>query len=238
MATCARGKRGSPFLPCRWLLPRTCRRPMGQQSLVLQTPNHCSPHAQFVMQGLTYSNVYTPTTGANNRNTHGHRSRWKKIFANRSKQTKAKAGEKMDKKVGKGQSVCWKAWWRQGNIKCAVNGEYASCWVHQDCHVADKQKTDLKKATGVSGGNDECQVQLKWRERDFWIATEIGMLGGYGFQGKETEGKGADKKGKMGTAYNDLRRKKKKQQCKVERDEEGSSSNSEENNFSECLAPN
>jgi len=64
----------------------------------------------------------------------------KSIFSNRSKQAKPKAGEKTDKKGGKGQSVRWKAWWRQGNIKCAVSGEYASCWVHQDCHVADEPK--------------------------------------------------------------------------------------------------
>jgi len=53
---------------------------------------------------------------------------------------KSKVGEKTDKKGGKGQSVRWKAWWRQGNIECAVSEEYASCWVHQDCHVADEQK--------------------------------------------------------------------------------------------------
>jgi len=34
----------------------------------------------------------------------------KEIFSNRSKQAKSKAGEKPDKKVGKGQSVRWKAW--------------------------------------------------------------------------------------------------------------------------------
>ena len=75
----------------------------------------------------------------------------KEIFSNRSKQAKPKAGEKTDKKGGKGQSVRWKAWWRQGNIKCAVSEEYTSCWVHQDCHVADEQKAALKKAAGVSG---------------------------------------------------------------------------------------
>ena len=81
----------------------------------------------------------------------------KEIFSNRSKQAKPKVGEKTDKKEGTGQSVRWKAWWRQGNIKCAVSKDYASCWVHQDCHVADEQKTALKKAAGVSGGKDECQ---------------------------------------------------------------------------------
>jgi len=50
-----------------------------------------------------------------------------KIFSNRSKQAKPTGGEKTDKKGGKGQSVCWKAWWRQGNIKCTVSEEYASC---------------------------------------------------------------------------------------------------------------
>ena len=76
----------------------------------------------------------------------------KEIFSNRSKQAKLKAGEKTDEKGEKRQSVRWKAWWRQVNIKCAVSEEYASCWVHQDCHVADEQKAALKKADGVSGG--------------------------------------------------------------------------------------
>ena len=48
----------------------------------------------------------------------------------------------------------------QGNIKCAVSEKYASCWVHQDCHVADVQKAALKKAAGVSEGKDECQVRV------------------------------------------------------------------------------
>jgi len=60
------------------------------------------------------------------------------------------------------------------------------------------------------------------------MGTEIGMLGGYGFQGQVTAGDRSDQKGKMGAGYNDLRRKKKKQQCKVGREEEGSSSNQPE----------
>jgi len=52
------------------------------------------------------------------------------IFSNRSKQAKPKAGERTGKKGGKGQSVRWKAWWQQGNIKFKVSKEHASCWVH------------------------------------------------------------------------------------------------------------
>jgi len=91
--------------------------------------------------------------------------------------------------------------------------------------VADEQKVALKEAAGVSGGKDKCQVRLRGREHDCWMGTEIGMLGGYGFQGQVTAGDGSDKQGKMGAGYNNLRRKKKKQQCKVGREEEGSSSN-------------
>ena len=79
----------------------------------------------------------------------------KEMFSNRRKQARPKAGEK---KGGKGQSVRWKAWWRQGNIKCAVSEEYASCWVHQDCHVADEQKAALKK---VAGDDDDCFYYYK-----------------------------------------------------------------------------
>jgi len=120
----------------------------------------------------------------------------KEIFSNRSKQANVEAGEKTDKKGGKGQSVRWKAWWRQSNIKCAVSGEYASCWVHQDYHVADEEKVALKKAARVSEIKDECQVRLQGRERGYCMGTEIGMLGGYhaGFQGQVTAGDGSDKK--------------------------------------------
>ena len=42
------------------------------------------------------------------------------------------------------------------------------------------------------------------------MGTEIGMLGGYGFQGRITAGDGSDKQGKMGAGYNNLRRNLKK----------------------------
>ena len=106
-----------------------------------------------------------------------------------------------------------------------MSEEYVSCLAHQDCHVADEQKSASKKDTGVSGGKDEFQVRLKGREHDYWMGTEVGMLGGYGFKGQVTAGDGSDKQGKMGAGYNNLRRKKKKQQCKVGREEEDSSSN-------------
>jgi len=70
----------------------------------------------------------------------------------------------------------------------------------------DEQKAALKKVAGASGGKDDCVVRLKGREHDYWMGTAIGMLGGYRFQGQVT----ADKQGKMGAGYDNLRRNKKK----------------------------
>jgi len=58
------------------------------------------------------------------------------------------------------------------------------------CVTIDERKAALKKAAGVSGGKDECQVRMKGRERGYWMGTEIDMLGGYGFQGQITAGGG------------------------------------------------
>ena len=41
----------------------------------------------------------------------------KEIFSNRSQQTNANAGEKIDKTGGKGQSVRWKAWTEQYQMR-------------------------------------------------------------------------------------------------------------------------
>jgi len=46
------------------------------------------------------------------------------------------------------------------------------------------------------------------------MSTEIGMLGGYGFQGQVTAGDGSDKQDKMGAGYNNLRRKRKRSSAK------------------------
>jgi len=84
----------------------------------------------------------------------------------------------------------------------------------------------LLTAAKASGGKDECQVRLTGIEREYWMGTEIGRLGGYGFRGIVTAGDGSNKKGgKMGAVYVNLRKKRKRQQRKVGREEEGSSSN-------------
>jgi len=153
----------------------------------------------------------------------------KEIFFNYD-ETKSK--EEKNKKNGskknahRGQSVRYRSWWKQGSIKMAVSEDHASCWVHKDLIVTTKQIQALLTAARASGGKDECQVRLTGIE--YWMGTEIGRLGGYGFRGIVTAGDGSNqKRGKMGAGYVNLRKHRKRQQRKVARGrkEEGSSSN-------------
>jgi len=58
-------------------------------------------------------------------------------------------------------------------------------------------------------------VQLKGRERDYWMGTKIGMLGFYGSQGQVTAGDRSDKQGKMGAGYI-IKKKRKKKKAAVQ----------------------
>jgi len=130
------------------------------------------------------------------------------------------------KKAHRGQSVRYRSWWKQGNIKIAMSEDHASCWVHKDLTATTKQSQALLTAARASGGKDKCQVRLIGIEREYWMGTEIGRLGGYGFQGTVTAGDGSNQKGgKMGAGYVNLRKQRKRQQRKVGCEEEGSSSN-------------
>jgi len=126
----------------------------------------------------------------------------KEIFSNydetKSKEEKSKEnGSK--KKAHRGQSVRYRSWWKQGNIKMAVSEVHTSCWVHKDLIVTTKQIQALLTAARASGGKDECQVRLTGIEREYWMGTEIGRLGGYGFRGTVIAGDGSSQKGgKMG----------------------------------------
>jgi len=158
----------------------------------------------------------------------------KEIFSNYD-ETKSK--EEKNKKIGnkkkahrgpiRGQSVRYRSWWKQGNIKMAVREDHASCWFRKDHTVTTKQIQALLKAARASGGKDECQVRLTGIEREYWMMdTEICRLGGYGCRSTVTAGDGSNQKGgTMRVGYVNLRKRRKRQQRKVGGEEEGSSSN-------------
>ena len=93
----------------------------------------------------------------------------KEIFSNYD-ETKSKEGKNKKngsrKKAHHRQSVRYRSWWKQGNIKMAVSEDHASCWVHKDLTVTTKQIQALLIAARASGGKDEYQVRLTGIERE------------------------------------------------------------------------
>ena len=49
-----------------------------------------------------------------------------------------------------GQSVGYRSWWKQGNIKMAASENHATCWVHKDfSYIANNVET-LREAFEAS----------------------------------------------------------------------------------------
>jgi len=97
-------------------------------------------------------------------------------FLLKSKEVKrTKNGSK--KRTYRRQSIRYRSWWKQDNIKMKVSEDHALCWVHKDLTVTTKQMWASLTATRVSGGKDECYVQPTGIERKYWTGTEIGRLG-------------------------------------------------------------
>ena len=91
----------------------------------------------------------------------------------------------------------------------AVSEDHVSCWAHKDLIFATKQIQAWLTAARASGGRDKCQVRLTGIEREYWMGTEIGRLGGYGFRGTVTVGDGSNQKGgTMGAGYVNLRKQR------------------------------
>jgi len=99
------------------------------------------------------------------------------------------------KKAHREQRVRYRSWWKQGNIKMATCEDHASCCVHKDLTVTTKKNQALLTTARASGRKDGCQVRLTGIKREYWMGTEIGRLGGYGFRGTVTAGDGSNQKG-------------------------------------------
>ena len=77
----------------------------------------------------------------------------------------------------------------------------------------------------IKDQKDECTVRLDDLERAFWMGTEVGQLGGYGFQGATLGVDGSCKDGKMGSGCGKFREEGADKCARVGREEEGTSSN-------------
>ena len=131
-----------------------------------------------------------------------------------------------DEVEGCGRASRQKEWWKRGNVEAMLKTVNMTAWVHKECDIIKTGAlTKLQEAWDSSEQKDECIVCFDDLERAYWMGTEIGQLGGYGFQGVALGVDGSCKDGKMGSGCCRFREDGEGRRARVGREEEGASSN-------------
>jgi hypothetical protein len=121
---------------------------------------------------------------------------------------------------GSGRACRHKGWWKRGDVEAKLNTVNMTAWVHKECDTIEEETLDkLQAAWNSSEQKDECIVCLNDLERAYWMGTEIGQLGGYGFQGVTLGVDGSCKEGKMGSGCHKFREEGEGKCARVGREE-------------------
>jgi ribonuclease HI len=116
-----------------------------------------------------------------------------------------------------------KGWWKRGDVEAKLITVNMTAWVHKECDIMEEEAlTKLKEAWD---GSEQKEVRLDDLERAYWMATDVGLLGGYGFQEMTLGVDGSCKDGKMGSGCCKFREEGAGKCARVGREEEGTSSN-------------
>jgi ribonuclease HI len=131
-----------------------------------------------------------------------------------------------DEVEGGGRACRQKGWWKRGDVEAKLNTVNMMAWVHKECDIIEEEAlTELQEAWDSSEQKDECIVCLNALEGAYWMGTEIGQLGGYGFQGVTLGVDGSCKDGRMGSGCYKLGEKGEGKCVRIGREDEGTSSN-------------
>ena len=88
------------------------------------------------------------------------------------------------------QSDCWgfkiKGWWRRGDIRVTKPKKSFEYWVKTAKDVPTEARKTLMEELTVprqNAGKDEYIVDLEDNEKLYWLGTESGLIGAFGFAG-------------------------------------------------------
>ena len=119
-----------------------------------------------------------------------------------------------------------KGWWKRGVVDTQLNTVNMTAWVHKECDIMEEDALlRLQGAWDNPQQKDECSVRMDDMEWDYWKRTEVGQLGGYGFQGAIFGVDGSCKDGKMGSGCCKFQGEEADKCARVGREEDGTSSN-------------
>ncbi len=111
-------------------------------------------------------------------------------------------------------------------METKLNTANMTACLHKECDIMDEDALiRLQGAWESLEQKDECIVRMNDFERDYWMGTEVGQLGGYWFQGAIFGVDGSCKDGKMGSGCCKFQGEETDKCARVGREEEGTTSN-------------
>ena len=127
-------------------------------------------------------------------------------------------------KEAKGRGLREKGWWKRGNLDLNGGKYDMACWVDRSTLVSEEMLENLSEAWYQESEKDECTLCLEGPEREYWLGTEVGRLGGYECKANTMATDGSEK-GNMGAGCVGLNNDTLRHNVQIGRSEEGAGSN-------------
>ena len=113
-----------------------------------------------------------------------------------------KSGAKEEVGTTKGRAQRQKRWWYKGRIDACINTNTMECWTNLDKNCIKTEDIDhIKSSWECEEEKDECNLCFEALEQDYWLGTEAGQMGAYGFHGILAATDGSESNGGMGAGY-------------------------------------
>ena len=104
----------------------------------------------------------------------------------------------------KGKAMRERGWWRTGSVKACDNRYTLICRVPRGGATDILDPSLIERAWFCSRGKDDLTMRNQGVEGNFWLGTEAGYLGAYGFPGAVVATDGAVQNGRMGAGFTSL----------------------------------
>ena len=110
------------------------------------------------------------------------------------------------KEPRKGKAMRELNWWRRGSVDLCENAHTMICRVSALTDASKLDAHSLEQAWFDRRGKDDLCMRHQDEECQFWLGTEAGALGAYGFPGRVFATDGSENRGRMGAGYWELSR--------------------------------
>ena len=102
----------------------------------------------------------------------------------------------------RGRAQRQKRWWYKGRVDTCTNTTSMECWTNMDeSRIRAVDIEHIKNSWDCAEDKDECTPCFEALEQNYWLGTEAGQMGAYGFHGILAATDGSESNGRMGAGY-------------------------------------